>query len=481
MDEELKNKQNNIDNAEEIQTPPPPPPVNATANISVSRDELEAYLKLTPPENGGAALSFAELKIALVKNGIMFGIDNGSLRNLADNPVYDGDTLVARGVNKKDGENAEIVYRVEMTREFIPKEKEDGSIDFKDLGLIQEVKKNAVLCEKIPATQGTCGTTVKGREIAPVPGKDKSMPMGKNTIYSDDKLKLLAALDGHVSVVSGKINILDIYVVPGDVSSQTGNINFSGNVIVKGDVMHGFSIESSGDVTINGVVESARIKAGGDLVIRGGFRGGELDAGANAACGFIENGDIKVRGNLDTSYIINSTVKCGGAVNLSGRGLIRGGSVTARESITANYIGANTSSAATVVEVGNDPGMVERFKVVSQEIEAQEKNIREMELIINSLLKLKEINRLTPDKAASLEKATAYVNNIRESYLELKEEHEKLNAQMTEIGYGKIHVKKTAYEGLKIVMGTDVLTLQTDHSFATFFRSSNGIEFTPFR
>jgi hypothetical protein len=484
MNAEINTTLNTAAEPETPPPPPPPPPVNAEAKIKISRDELEASIMIVPPKHGGAELSLADLKIAIGRSGIIFGIDNNLLVNLANNPIYDMELPIAKGIHKKDGSHAELIYKVEMQRKLMPKEKEDGSIDFRDLGIIQEVEKGAVLCEKIAATPGIPGNTVKGTPIAPMPGRDKSMPMGKNTAISEDHLRLLASVDGHVSVVGGKINVLDIFVVPGDVSSETGNISFVGNVVIKGNVTQGFTVRSSGDVTVNGVVESARIVAGGDLLIRGGFRGGErgeLDISGNAACSFIEGGTIKVRGNIETSYIINSTIKCGCSVNLSGRGLIRGGSVTARESITANYIGANVSSATTIIEVGNDPDIIERFKTVTQEIAVQDKNIKNVELVIVSLMKLRQINRLTPEKAANLEKANQYIESMKEAYLAIKEEHETLKSQIEEIGYGKLHVKNTAYHGSKIIIGPESLILQVDHSFCTFFRDEAGIGFRPLR
>jgi hypothetical protein len=484
MTGETKITQNGAADAQPNAAPPPPPPVPAEAKVRITRDELEAYITLIPPRHDGPELSLAELKLALIKNGIMHGIDNNLLSTLAENPIYEIEFTIAKGTPKTDGENAELFYKVDMERRLMPKEKEDGSIDFRDLGIIQEVSQGAVLCEKIAATPGIPGTTVKATAIAPMPGKDKSMPMGKNVVFSDDHLKLLAGVDGHISIAGGKINVLDVFVVAGDVSSQTGNISFVGNVMIKGNVTQGYTVKSSGDVTINGVVESAKIITGGDLLIKGGFRGGEtgeLEIDGNAACSFIEGGTVRVRGNIDTSYIINSTVKCGGSVVLSGRGLIRGGSVTARESITANYIGAAVSSAVTTVEVGNDPDIIERFKKVNQDMAVQDKNIKGVELVINSLMKLKQINRLPPDKAANLEKAELYVANMKETFLALRDEREVLKTQIEEIGYGKLNVKNTAYHGTKIVIGPEATTLQVDHSFCTFLRDVNGITFTRLR
>ncbi|MDR0310225.1 MAG: FapA family protein [Acidobacteriota bacterium] len=458
-----------------------PPPVNAEARLTITKDELEASIEITPPENGGADLSYESLKLFLTQKGVTFGVDDAVLRSLAESPAYNAETVVARGVQKVDGENAEIIYHVETDPHIKPKEREDGTVDFRDMGTIQDVKKDTLLCEKKPLSKGTTGTSVTNKTTPAVPGRDAVMPAGKNTVLSDDKLKLLAATDGHVSVISGKINILDVFTVQGDVSALTGNINFSGGVIVKGDVHYGFSIKAAGDVTVNGVVEGAKIMAGGSLIIRGGFRSGELNVGANAACSFIEGGRVTVKGNLDTSYIINATVKCGGAIQLRGKGLIRGGHVTARTSVTANLIGGTTSAAKTVIEVGADPIMLERFKEVSEEIIPYERNIADLKLGVNSLLKLKEAGLLTPKKADNLERINAYLEVITPTHLELKEELDTLKTQIDKIGYGIVKIKGMAYHGSKIIIGHEALVLNDDYSCVTFFRNEEGITSAPFR
>ena len=463
---------------------PTPPPKKATAKITVRNNGLEAVLRLEPPQNGGDDLTFAELKIFLVQQGIIFGIDNEFLKLMSENPKYSMDFIIARGISHQDGENAEIIYYVEAKKAFKPKEREDGTIDFKDMGIVQEVQKGDVLCEKKPFTTGTNGTSVTGKSIAAKPGRDRAIYIGKNTNLSEDNLKLLAGLDGHVNIVGNKINVLNTFVVEGNVSAETGNINFSGNVIVKGDVSPGFSIKATGDITINGVVEAALISAGGSLMIHGGFHGGvkgQLEAGADIACMFIVGGKVTAAGDLETTYIMNATVKSGGEIRLTGKGLIRGGYIMAKSSVTANFFGHESSTANTVIEVGNDPYIPERFKEVSAEIANYEKNISNLELGIRTLLKLKEVGRLTPEKSAALDKTTNYIERLKTEYTEVKEEYDLLKKQIEEIGYGIVNVKKTAYRGLKIVIGSDTLVLQIDHSHVTFTRGNDGIKFAPLR
>ena len=466
-----------------LNTPPAPPPVNAEALLTVSFDGLEASIRIKPPENGGADLSYGLLKVFLAKNRIVFGLDDEVLQSLGAKPIYNKDFIIARGIRSENGTDAELIYHVETDRQLKPKERADGSVDFKDLGAIQEVKKGQILCEKIPAVLGKQGTDVKGLKLPFIEGKDKELPAGKNTKASDDALKLFAELDGHVSVAGGKINVMDTFMVDGNVSVETGNIDFTGSVVIRGDVALGFSVKASGDVTIEGVVEAAHIIAGGSLVIRGGFLGGDsgiLDVGENAVCRFIEGGKISVKGNLETTYIMNAVVKCGGAVNLTGKGLIRGGHVSARTSITANLLGsAKSSSASTVVEIGNDPFLVERRAALVKESDAHEKNIAGLKAMIAPLEKAKQSGSLTRDRATQLEKAVTLSGILQAQLKAAKEELGKLEAQLEDMGRGTLNVQRTAYAGLKIIIGKEALLLQTEHDRVSFYVGQDGITFTP--
>ena len=462
-----------------------PTPVSAEPILIISNNGLVATIKIKPPKNDGADLSYDDLKEFLAKNKIVYGIDDDILHSLANKPVYDREIIVARGVSSKNGSDAELIYYVEMERQLKPKEKEDGTVDFKELGTIQDVDKNTLLCEKKPLTGGIPGTDVMGNRIIPIPGKDRVMPAGKNTVLSDDKLKLLAAVSGQISIIAGKINVVNTFTVQGNVSTETGNINFVGNVVVRGDVMQGFSVQASGDVIVDGVVEVARIMAGGSLVIRGGFRGGEtgiLDIGGYAACLFIEGGEVTVKGNLQTTYILNSTVKCSNAVNLVGKGLIRGSYVTARTSVTANYLGsANMLPASTVIEVGSDPSLIKYFEALAKEIEPYEKNIAVRTLLVNSLTKSKETGGLTSEKEETLAKESEQLERMQLMYAGLKEEYGILEKQITELGYGTINVYKSAYAGVKIIIGAESLLLQVEHPYVSFSRYDIGITFTSVR
>jgi len=466
-----------------INNTPAPPPVNAEALLTVTPDGLEASIIIKPPENDGADLSYAQLKDFLTKNRIAFGIDEALLISLSEKPEYDKDIIIANGIPPEDGENAELIYHIETNRQIKPKEKADGSVDFKDLGTIQEISKDYVLCEKTPATPGKNGTDVKGLNIKQIPGKDIALPEGKNTVISEDKLKLLSAIDGHVTFLNGKISVLNTFVIDKNVSIETGNINFSGNVIVRGDVAQGFSIMATGDVTIEGVVEAATVIVGGNLIIKGGFlgaSGGALNVAGNAVCRFIEGGQVTVKGNFETTYIMNASVKCGGSINLVGKGLIRGSYISARSSVTANFIGSPKASAInTVIEIGNDPFLIERLERLSKENEENKKNVANLELMIAPLEKGRMSGSLSYDKFKQLEKATALLDTLTKKYKDSQEQLEKVKTKMSVTINGAINIKQTVYTGVKLIIGPEMLVLQNEYDYVSFIRNADGITFLP--
>jgi hypothetical protein len=79
--------------------------------ITVSTDELNAFLTLTSSEENAQGVSEAELVEELKQAGVVFGLLDEELRNLAENQVFDKKILVARGKPPHMGKDAQIEYR----------------------------------------------------------------------------------------------------------------------------------------------------------------------------------------------------------------------------------------------------------------------------------------------------------------------------------------------------------------------------------
>jgi hypothetical protein len=468
-------------------TPAPPDlvPVNASILVMVSPDGLRADICLKPPEDGGNPVSEAMIRAALADKKITFGIDEERLMQCVRMPVYHVDTKIAAGEPVVHGESAIIKPLIRTEKDIRPRELSDGTVDYKDLGIIQSVRKDEVLCEKIPATQGEPGMNIYGTVIAAKPGKDVPLPAGKNTVPSEDKLQLLAACDGHADIVNKKIQVLNTFTVPGSVSNSTGNINYLGNVIIEGNVLTGFTVQATGNVSINGTVEGAVIESGGNIIIKEGVNGfgkGLVKAGGYIKSKYIQSGMVQAAGDIEASFILHSKVQSGGSIFLIGsKGTIVGGHVTAFRSITTLLAGGRSSYVPTILETGNDPITLARSREIPKEIESSNRDAGLLLRTIHLLNEHKKAGRITPDKLEALQRSLTTYKVLTEKITELQEELEAIQEIIAATGSGTINIAGTAYPGITIVIGSDRMILENKYDRCSFIRGDEGIEMVPLR
>jgi hypothetical protein len=460
-------------------------PADAKASVTVSPDGLRADVHLTPPEPGGFPVSEELIRITLINKKVSFGILEEQIRRLSVSPMYHIGVLIAEGKPPIHGSDAIIRQHVRTDSDIRPKELPDGSVDFKDLGIVHTVVKDELLCEKIPNTAGEPGMNVYGAVIPARPGKDVPLPSGKNTVVSDDKLKLFAACNGHANMVNRKIQILNTFNVRGSVSNSTGNINFLGNVQVDGNVLTGFEVQATGNVTINGTVEGAKIEAGGNIVIKEGVNGfgkGFIKAGGYIKSKYIQNGIVQAIGDIEASFILHSKVQSGGNVSLLGsKGTAIGGSISSMKSITLMLAGSRNSYVPTTLEVGNDPNIITRSREIPQELETNRRDAAALLRAINLLAEHKKAGRITPDKLESLQRSIASYQALTQNAAELEEEMANIQDVIASSGFGSVNIAGTAYPGVRIVIGSEQLPLESKYDHCTFIREQQGITMIPLR
>lgn len=88
--------------------------------------------------------------------------------------------MIAEGIPAVPGTDAEIIYHFESKKDSVGTQREDGSIDFYNLGLITNVNAGQVLVTKKDPVPGTTGRTVTGEVINPPEPRNKELPGGKN-------------------------------------------------------------------------------------------------------------------------------------------------------------------------------------------------------------------------------------------------------------------------------------------------------------
>ncbi len=420
--------------------------------VSLSDDKTQAYVKLKPPINGGSTPTPEDLERALADRKIIYGVNAAVLERLANNPLYEEEILVAMGIKPIHGQNGTHTFQFNIVKNFKPKERPDGTIDFYDLDIVENVSQGQSLCIIKAPIEGTDGLTVTNQTIPYKKGKPVPSMTGKKTKLNDDGTAILSVIDGQVEFDGKKIHVNECFYVK-NVDHTTGNIKVNGNLIVHGIIQQGLSVEAGGNIEVKGTVESASISASGNIILRSGITGSDLHCDGDLTSRFIENCTVFVKGSIHSEYSLNSQIRCGKCLEIKGsRSKFLGGSCLVGQDIISRDIGS-VAGIKTDLELGTDPQIIERQQEIEKTIPALEKQNESLKPLIDLLQQLEAINRLSPDKKHLLENVLANrdANNAK---LKLeKEELEKINETIRTRGYGRIVCTGVIYPGTHVKFG----------------------------
>lgn len=267
--------------------------------VTVSKDCMSASILLRAPQEGDGPITLEEVLDELKDNEVVFGIDEDVIRKAVTDRTYNAPIRVGAGRMPERGANSSFIYHFDTSAKLKPKEGQDGHIDYRDMDFIQNTVKDTVLATKTPPTPGRQGVNVKGKEIKGPDGRDIPFKNGVNTEVSDDGLTLKATASGAIQFQFGKISVMDVITIKGDVDHTVGNVDCRGSLRVGGGVKAGFKLTVDGDLEVNGNVEDAEIHVKGNIMVKGGAfgeQGGVLDAGGDITVKFAEGQRI-VAGN----------------------------------------------------------------------------------------------------------------------------------------------------------------------------------------
>lgn len=450
-----------------------PSSIDAVIHVSISENRMEAYLRVDPPLNGGAPPTLKGFEDALAARKITYGINTSKMKGLAANPVYDTDHLIAQGVMPVNGINGTYRFQFSMEKDYRPKEKADGTVDYRDLGVVESVKKGQLLCIITPPTDGSEGTALTGIRLKQIKGKAVPPLAGKNTELSADGTGIFSTIDGQVEFDGRKIHVSETLFLKGNVDNSTGDIKFIGNVIIEGTVLDNFVVEAGGNIEIGGTVGSVILKAEGNILLRSGIIGGDINCKGDLTSKFIEHCNVLAMGNITADYIMTSNIKCGDSITLTGsKGKIAGGSCVAGRDITARIIGT-LSGLETDLKIGMDPAIVARQQELIKQLPGLEKQIVSLKSLISLLKEYEAANRLTPDKKVMLDNANSSHLKCIGLFASNKQELSAINEKLQSVGEGKITCSGTIFPGTRITIGS-AKVLVTDALQSTTLYYSDG-------
>ena len=409
------------------------PSLDDMIRLKVSDDQLQADIFVEPAYRD--QVTPRHIIQRLNSAGITFGIaETAAIESYLQSKKKSEEPLIAaKGRPSLPGNPTEIRYAYEPNALKVGTVREDGSIDWKNRGKLPQVKTGEILAEIVPATEGSAGMDVFGKEIQPPETSSEKIKCGKGVEISDDGLQCLAKSSGLVSVSEDlTFSIIETLVIEGDVGMKTGHVDFNGHVEVSGSVSGGYRVNCRSLRADD--VREAEISAAGDIVVMSGIYNSEIKCKGCLRASHIHHSKIRTGGDiLVEKEIMDSEVECSGKCVMNEGTLIHS-EIKTRNGITAKNIGTKGSKPCTLV-VGVDPQADKEIQFAKRNIKLHQKEISE---IPNDVKMLETKKSRLETAAGELEKQ---IGNIRK---ELDIKHRKNNASGD--GSGKKETEKNQEE-----------------------------------
>lgn len=458
------------------------PAIDEQYQMQISSDNMQVTVRFFPASETGKRLTFDEFLKDLRFRHVTSGIRMDVLQDhFQSEGMYCTDLVVAMGREPRHGTDAQIEYFFNTDVHAQPEMKDDGSVDYFNLNIINHCQQGDVLARIIPADEGDYGVDVMGNRIKPREVKKAALKYSNNIELSEDRMSISSKVNGHVMLVEDKVFVSDVYEVE-NVGLSTGNIEFEGSVQVNGNVTSNYVVKAQGNVIINGIVEGAHIWAGGNIIIARGMNGmakGTLRAGGNIVAKFIENAKAQADGYINAGSILHSDATAGTEIVVSGkRGFITGGRVQAAKKIEVKTLGA-VLGAPTIVEVGVSPKVKAEYMQVQKEITELVRDIKNAQPVITNFAEKRAKG------VRFSEEQLKYVKQAADTLKTKKEELEKKNALMHELQMAFnpkekacVKVSGEVYPGTTIIIGEVSMNVQTTYQYCRFERIDGDVKMT---
>ncbi|HIJ79826.1 MAG: FapA family protein [Desulfobulbaceae bacterium] len=452
--------------------------------LRISEDKMHAYLTIHPPARQGKGLT-AEIIINLLKHRqIKHGIIRANIKKAIELATTKGkplhDVIIAKGKPPVEGQDGRIDFPLNLEKTAGTYHEDSDLIDFRERGMIKNVQKGMILAHKIPAQKGIDGYDIFGNTLPAVPGIEKDLFPKGNVAVSEDGLTFTAEIEGMATLIDNdKIGVFEMYEIAGDVDYSTGNLAMDGMLNIKGWIRSGFTVTATGDILVGGGIEDATVESAANILVKGGIvsqEQGKVKAKGDITARFVERARLHAGGNIYIhDEIMRSKVSTDGFLSIkSGKGRIRGGTVSAIQGIEANEIGS-TAGVITVVMAATNLALKKRINILNRKIIQLQRAKAKMDAV---LLRYTSKNKKLPPEVA---KKISQLAKQRRNFVQTEEKMNKIKeAFCAELGaidtkHAKITVKKSVYIGTIVVIGGQVLKIMEDITGpATFMLDDEG-------
>lgn len=450
-----------------------------TASVVIAPDNMSAVVRFYPPSNNGKQMSREDILGELSFRKVKFGVIDDVLNEFVTNREYCKDYLIAEGKPAVPGRDAKIEYYFNTDLRARPTLKEDGSVDFFNLNTINPCQAGDVLAKLYPEVPGQQGMNVRGERLLPRAPVTKKLHFSHNIELSEDKTTLTSQVNGHVSLVGGKVFVTNVLEVE-NVDNATGNIDYAGDVQVNGNVCSNFSVRADGNVEVRGVVESATVEAGGNIIIARGMNGmgkGVLHAKGNIIAKFLENVVATAGGYIESGSILHSTVSAKTEIHVGGkRAFIAGGVVSATKAVTVKTLGSSMG-ADTTVEIGINPELKARQQELQKLIAEANNTLKTIQpVLLATSQKLAKGIKLSHDQLVYMKSLSETNKQKTDEVKQFLEELDELEELMQDGVDGQVIVTGEVYAGTRIVISDVSMVVKSNMQYCKFVKYQGDVK-----
>ena len=430
------------------------PESDVIISIQISEDRMVAFLVLGAPSDDGAAATLEDVMREVSESPIGVEVDQSAILQAIQTKTYNERVIIARGTQPVNGLDGVVTYKFGTSGALSAKVNERDEMDYKDLGLVQNIYAGTVIAEITAETEGEDGVDVCGVPHKPMPGKPPKYMVGKGTAINADETIITAEIDGNLRWSKDHFTVEEVLVIAEDVGSTTGNIDFIGDVQIKGNVFEGFEVKSKKSILINGTANNALIVADGNIEIKMGCVNSEIKAQGNIKAGFCESSTIECGGDLSSSSFVACTIFCGGtAFATSGKGVIVGGKLTCLKGMIFNTIGSE-SYTKTELTLGNGAILAEeKLDLEKEEAKLTEeigKLIQKIDTINNAKKTHGTVHKTLEDTLATSIRARFKMSNELKI---VKKRIAEIEASFLDNAALHIEARKSIWPGVRIKIG----------------------------
>ena len=414
---------------------------------------------------------------AMVRQGladleVVEGIDEEEIARLAarvrEGRQAPGLFLIAAGTLPQPGQDARVEILVDLERRA-GQEREDGSIDFREVNFTPNVQAGQRVARRIPPTRGIPGKNLQGHPLPARDGQDQPLRPGDHIrVEPDGEIEqFFATVDGALRLADEVLSVAELLTLRGDVSFSTGNLRFDGEIYINGSVVQGFSVQADGCITIAQTVEpSATVVSGADIIVGGGIVGQKtrVVAQGNLRAHFVQEAAVRAGRDITLGHCAyHADLRAGGQVTVAKGAGNRGGSIVGGQTWAQQGIETHTAGAPggpeTVLVAGVAPEQTRQLDQLKENLDTAHAHIlrilRQFDLARVDLVQIRNRIRATRGpRRQILARHAQQLGRLAGVYKRLAARRQRLEQQIGATArQAEIRINDRAFPGTLIRLG----------------------------